>query len=356
MSRDSHPPVNTDVVILTALELERDAALERLDSHQPALEAGEHIHRGKIGHYDVVVLCFQGMGNIRSAAATTRVIMTWSPPCILLAGIAGGTQRPLRERLAKGEQLLGDVLVAEQLVDYEFGKQTPEGVRPRYQVYRPAKPLLDAARRLSPQNWVMSIKTPRPDGTTGRVLPQVHFGVVASGQKVVTDLDLVEELRSDWAELVGIEMEGIGAALAVDEIGLRTAFLMAKGICDWADPEKGDDWQPYAAEASASFLAALLRSRPFEPKSQPREPTNSRQAVFPGKTKLEFCQRMVNDWRKLADYFEVPQHEIATFEKGNEARRIWEWLEQRGQLRELPEALGAIGRSDLAQVLKPDPH
>jgi nucleoside phosphorylase len=132
--------------------------------------------------------------------------------------------------------LLGDLIVAEQVVDHEFGKQTPEGIQRRYQVYRPAKVLLDAARRMPPANWAMSIRAPRPDGTSDRVVPQVHFGVLCSGQKVITDPHLVSELKADWVELVGVEMEAIGLALAAYENEQVPGFLVVK-----AGTESGGD-------------------------------------------------------------------------------------------------------------------
>jgi nucleoside phosphorylase len=162
-----------------------------------------------------------GMGNVRAAAATQQAIAVWNPAQILLTGIAGGIEK-------SNNRLLGDLIVAEQVVDYEFGKQTPEGIQRRYQVYRPAKVLLDAARRMPPANWAMSIRAPRPDGTSGRVVPQVHFGVLCSGQKVITDPHLVSELKADWVELVGVEMEAIGLALAAYESEQVLGFPVVK--------------------------------------------------------------------------------------------------------------------------------
>ena len=147
-------------------------------------------------------------------------------------------------------------------MDYELAKVTSETTQRRYQSYRPAKDLLNAAKNL-PASWAASVSTLRPDGTTGRVTPKTHFGVIASGQKVVTDPSLVKELQSDWPNLIGLEMEGVGVGLAAYESGLATEFLLVKGISDWADAKKSDDWQPYAAEAAAAFAAAFLRPNHF---------------------------------------------------------------------------------------------
>jgi len=77
---------------------------------------------------------------------------------------------------------------------------------------------------------------------------------------------------------------------------------------------------------------------------------------YNGKTKLAFCGRLGNKWKDLADYFDVEISDRDRFEQSDEPREVWEWLERRTRLGELPEALRYIGREDLVvQVLEPPP-
>jgi tRNA A-37 threonylcarbamoyl transferase component Bud32 len=69
---------------------------------------------------------------------------------------------------------------------------------------------------------------------------------------------------------------------------------------------------------------------------------------YSGNVKLEFCNRLHEDWKKLADFLEIPASDQNRFEHGEEARAIWVWLEVRERLDELPEALRSIVRVDLA--------
>ena len=79
-------------------------------------------------------------------------------------------------------------------------------------------------------------------------------------------------------------------------------------------------------------------------------------STYDGKIKLAFCERLGKKWRDLADYFEIEISERDGFEQGNEAREVWEWLDRRERLNELPEALRYIGRDDLVvKVLEPPP-
>ncbi|NTU75234.1 MAG: hypothetical protein HGA86_03855 [Anaerolineaceae bacterium] len=74
---------------------------------------------------------------------------------------------------------------------------------------------------------------------------------------------------------------------------------------------------------------------------------------FSGKAKVDFCDNLDSkDWPRLANYLKIPPRDQRRFEHGDEGRGIWEWLEIRRRLRELPEALKAIEREDLADLLQ----
>ena len=79
-------------------------------------------------------------------------------------------------------------------------------------------------------------------------------------------------------------------------------------------------------------------------------------ASYPGTAKIAFCERLGHDWQQLADLLEIKASEQAKWARGNEARALWEWLEQRTRLAELPKALIAINRNDLAQELNRHPN
>ncbi|WP_414620265.1 hypothetical protein [Calothrix sp. CCY 0018] len=369
----------TDVVILTALPKERDAILKYLESPQIVEYSGRTFHKAFIRTsksetvYQAAILCLSSMGNSQAAITTQRAINEFNPSQIILAGIAGGVPK-------ENSRYLGDIIVGEQIVDYALNKrvQAEQGNsqnQPRYQVYRPARVLLEAAKNLPLQNWAFCVKAQRPDGTTRRVNPAVHFGVIASGNTVIADQDLRDELQSDWSQLVGIEMEGAGAALAAYESDFMPGIFLVKGMCDWADGSKNDDWQEYAAETAASFVVGLLKSAPFESKlvldtlntqkssisnTLIPEPSNKEEGTKVTKTirksfsrsvKRIICQKLVYDWQDLADELDIPPHILATFDQGRKPQGIWEWLEQRSRLHELEDALIAIEREDLAEEL-----
>lgn len=77
--------------------------------------------------------------------------------------------------------------------------------------------------------------------------------------------------------------------------------------------------------------------------------------AYSGRTKIEFLRRLGQSWRDLATYVGIPAYEQDRFERGDEGRQIWVWLENRTRLHRLPPALIAIERQDLADLLRREP-
>lgn len=100
----------------------------------------------------------------------------------------------------------------------------------------------------------------------------------------------------------------------------------------------------------------LIRKQEPPPPPPPPDPRVSPDSLpkppFSGKAKIAVCDHLGDSWRKLADYFEITPAERARFERGDEARGIWEWLENRRRLGELPQGLIAITRNDVVELLK----
>jgi nucleoside phosphorylase len=88
-----------------------------------------------------------------------------------------------------------------------------------------------------------------------RLQPVVHFGLVASGDKVVrSGGDRDDIARRDG--VIAFEMEGAG----MWEELRHASCLVVKSICDYADSHKNKLFQGYAAAVAAATAKALLQS------------------------------------------------------------------------------------------------
>ncbi len=273
-----------DFVIITALQEELEALLVKLPSFQQLPPTDEDVRvyyqadlpvtisDGAADMYRLILMSLINMGRVQAANATNDAIRRWNPRYVLLVGIAGG--------IAKAGVQRGDVLISDQIVDYELQKLSDGGDQIRWVVHPVAPRLLEAAKHLS-KNWRRLIRKRRPQ--PGK--PQCHFGPVATGDKVVAANDVLEQYRSDWPKLIGVEMEAGGMASAAFQSARQPGFLMIRGVSDLADEHKDDSWRHYACHAAAAFALTLLQNRPVPPHKQRAEDRaheeNARQVVTP---------------------------------------------------------------------------
>ncbi|RPA77493.1 purine and uridine phosphorylase, partial [Ascobolus immersus RN42] len=101
--------------------------------------------------------------------------------------------------------------------------------------------------------------------------PKIHYGLIASGDKVVRKAAFRQWLRKKNPEVLCIEMEAAG---------LMDTFpcLIIRGICDYADDHKNDKWQNYAAAAAAAYAKELLENtfkQWTSPEALPAEAVNN---------------------------------------------------------------------------------
>ena len=94
----------------------------------------------------------------------------------------------------------------------------------------------------------------RPRERTPRLTtdPVIHYGPIASGNKVIKSA----ELRDKVARRDGVlcfDMEAAGVAETFPAL-----TLVVRGICDYSDAQKNKDWQDYAAANAAAYAKLLL--------------------------------------------------------------------------------------------------
>ncbi len=213
---------------------------------------------GTTGTYRLAFLSQLGMGRVQAANATSDAIRQWHPHYVLLVGIAGG--------ITEAGVQPGDVLISDQIVDYELQKLTHNGEEIRWEVHRADARLLETVRHLG-ENWRRLIKKRRP--SPGR--PKRSTGPMATGDKVVAIKDVLDRYRNAWPKLIGIEMEAGGVASAVYQSVDQPGFLMIRGVSDFADLHKDDTWRFYACHVAAAYTLAFLLSGPVPFSNQEEE-------------------------------------------------------------------------------------
>ena len=295
----SHPRVE-DFTIgwICALPIEQAAAMQMLDEeYSLENDTGSLYTLGRIGSHHMVIACLPPgqMGTNSAAVIATQIQDTFPSVRVgLMVGIGGGVPN------VQTDIRLGDVAVSQPrlnhggVVQYDFGKTGPNGIKSTGFLNMPPRTLLNAAGKLQSRyligtNNVMnhlsafkhlpnfSYNYAGPDvlfepsynharGETchdcsrDRLVdrvprlsqePVIHYGTIASGNQVMKSGVDRDRISSQFDGVLCFEMEAAG---------LMNSFpcLVIRGICDYADSHKNKKWQPYAAATAAAYAKDLL--------------------------------------------------------------------------------------------------
>lgn len=227
-------------------------------------------------------------GPSRMTSAVAATLTRFSPQYVLIVGIAGGFPQDGLSR--------GDVAISTVICDYEYGKVAAD-FRPRMDfTYQIDQTLLTSAISLHTRDdsWVAFDGHLRPTGNPG--VPKLLAGAVASGSKIVDDAtnEFFAEVLKAWPRLLAVEMEGAGAAAAIETANAAkngVGFLMIRGISDMpkmlpgspsvGTPVEGnkaerDTWKKYAASTAARFTTHWIsRGWPYPPR-RTKKPASAR--------------------------------------------------------------------------------
>ncbi len=293
-------PVKPTIGLITALPKEYVAVKALLENQlemiMPGQGAGRRYLLGQIpagsGGKHTVVLLLADVGNNIAAARATLLLEHFSTvKSIIMVGIAGGAPYPQKPA---DHVRLGDVVVSNQggVIQYDFDQETTAGVINRVPPRPPSASLIEAVRLLEVAEiegrrpWlkyldrVKAVRPPAasdilynstdptqpiphpPDSQREPGRPRIFTGPIASANKLLKNPLKRDELRDRFG-VKAVEMEGSGIADAAwqHEVG----YLVVRGICDYCDIHKGDDWQAYAAFAAAAYTRALIESIPAQP-------------------------------------------------------------------------------------------
>lgn len=121
-----------EIAVVCALPLEYNAAVLAFDEfwdddgdpYGRALGDPNAYTTGRIGQYNVVLALLPNMGKVRAASSTASLRSSYTGLRLaLLTGICGGVPDSHPER----EIILGDVIISKTIIQYDFGRQYPDG-------------------------------------------------------------------------------------------------------------------------------------------------------------------------------------------------------------------------------------
>ncbi|MEB0224068.1 hypothetical protein QN414_07100 [Pseudomonas sp. 5S1] len=251
-----------DVVILTALGEPELSAVLKLPYAWKALRFGDDptgYHVGEIprehGHLSVVAASSRRKGMPSSAALASKMVAKFRPKFVVMLGICAGV---------KNKTNYGDVIVADPSWDWGSGKHAEMADGTRVFMAAPYPHPLDTHISQLAMELASDEKTAREiqygwggDVPEGKLT--IRVGPMASGAAVLATSDAMQPITAQNREVLGVEMEAYAVMASADFACKPSPIPIAiKSVCDYADAEKNDMWQSYAAYTSAAFFNRLF--------------------------------------------------------------------------------------------------
>lgn len=240
-----------DFLILTATKRETEALLKILspitkEVLQVEVENRTY-HIGRLGAYQIIHTQCTTMGVAgegSSIITCNNAFSDWS--CIkgvIMVGIAFGMY---------DDQKFGNILVADKIYPYE-NQRVGDKILYRGEPCVPDSSLIKQCYKIQKAWKGQNYKN---EECIVEICPLV------SGEKLVDNLALRDELKRHYKDARGGEMEGQGVSIAC--ANARKPWLLIKSICDFADGNKGEqkhEKQDSAASLAFDFCTKLLENK-----------------------------------------------------------------------------------------------
>ncbi|WP_250002954.1 hypothetical protein [Actinoplanes sp. M2I2] len=297
---DAFPDVTIGIIAALAIE---GAAMRTLMAGPRTVRMVDDPNEYRMGHLDSaepgrphrVVLVTLAEDNTRNAAATCTDMLRSFPHvrCVIMVGVAGGVPSP---REPQQHVRLGDVVIAlDGIVDYGHVREGPHGAEQRRPVGGISMDLKRIAHRLEedqilgrPLDWAGLLTPPddypmavfaRPDESKDQLhrgrravphpdrrdsghpdgRPKVHFGAIGSADVLLKNGALRDQLAVRH-RVLAFEMETAGVAAGVANRGVN--WFVVRGIVDYCDEYKNNEWHQYGSLVAAGGVRGLLAQCP----------------------------------------------------------------------------------------------
>ncbi|MBP9147375.1 MAG: 5'-methylthioadenosine/adenosylhomocysteine nucleosidase [Rhodoferax sp.] len=241
------------LAIVSALLDEQRGLLEQLSQTSKHTRAGRTFWRGKWGEQDVV-LVLSRVGKVAAASTATTLIEAFGVGIILFTGVAGG----LGEGVA-----VGDVVVAREFIQHDMDS-SPLFERFEIPLYGRARLpcdghltdiLLEASK--------LGLESAGSHFHRENLIhaPQVHFGLIASGDQFVSSAEAVAELLQSLGNAghmpLAVEMEGAAIAQVCFDYGVP--FAAMRTVSDRADDDAHVDFSAFVQQVASPYALAIVR-------------------------------------------------------------------------------------------------
>jgi adenosylhomocysteine nucleosidase len=239
------------IAIVSAMHDELSQLLALMPDEHKQTRAGREFWAGHLYGHEVVLV--SGIGKVAAATTAALLIEHFKVSQIVFTGVAGGL---------KSKVNVGDLVVADSFLQHDLDVSP---LFPKYQVpsygvdtFQADASLAHDLRRacVAVLNDLTSVLTPQTRAAFNLASPQLHQGLLISGDRFVSTTAESQKLQQDLPQALAVEMESAAFAQVCHDYGVP--FAAVRTISDRADDGATVDFNLFLSEVASLYSAAIV--------------------------------------------------------------------------------------------------
>ena len=240
------------IALVSAMHEELAAVLARMPDEQKTVVAGREFWVGHWHGHEVVAVLSR-IGKVAAATTATTLIERFGVTRIVFTGVAGGLAPQVK---------VGDVVVAREFIQHDMDASP---LFPRHEVpltgmtrFAADAVLSDALALAAPLAMQDMLVTLPSNEWLNLDLPnaQVHQGLIASGDRFVSQTVESQVLQRELPDALAVEMECAAMAQVCHDYGVPLAAV--RTISDRADDTAHVDFPRFIQSIASRYSVAVL--------------------------------------------------------------------------------------------------
>lgn len=240
--------------IISALQEEQAGLVAQMTDVQTVSRGMRDYIRGNLWGVDCICVLSR-LGKVASAATAATLIERFEVTFLIFTGVAGSAD-PLVN--------IGDIVIAENLVQHDMDTRP---LFPRFEIpltglskfasdLALSVHLAKAAQQFVDQDLRREISSEQRE-VFRLHQPQVHRGLIASGDEFIGSAARLYELKQHFPDLLAVEMEGAAVAQVCFEFGIP--FSVIRTISDGANEDSAVDFLAFIRQVASVYAFHTTR-------------------------------------------------------------------------------------------------
>lgn len=236
--------------IMGAMEEEIATIKQAMQEPVSHLIGGREYVTGKLFGKNCVVV-FSRWGKVAAAATAAILIAKFGVDCILFTGVAGAINSSLN---------VGDVVLGTQLYQHDMDATPLFAKREipylNVQFFEASSLLFESADRAAKSFFASSFFAQPVLKDFSIENPQIHHGVIASGDQFVSEAEKIKSLDEEVPGTLAVEMEGASVAQVCFEHEIP--FMVIRTISDRADHAAPIDFPKFVSSIATHYSLGIV--------------------------------------------------------------------------------------------------